>query len=376
MIDRENLLKSYHASFLGEPRLFTATGRIELCGNHTDHQGGRVLVCPAQEEIVAWAAPNGTNRICVRSQGFAPFSVELDGLQKDNYSHGTPEALTAGVAGGFLADFGTGCGGFDCVVASEVPCGGGMSSSAAYEILMGRIINELFYQNRADALTLALIGQRAENEYFGKPCGLMDQLAVSLGQTAMLDFSSPVPAVEVIPYMFQGLHVVQTGGSHEAQTGNYAEIPEDMYRVAGIFGKTRLGELSEEKFQSSLPELERLTIEGKLTRLQLNRAMHFYDENRRVLQAAQALKNGRYSDFLACINASGRSSEELLCNILPEGVTENDLSRSLKEWKEKLNGAGAVRVHGGGFSGTILVFEPEDSACYNLENTKTGDRKR
>ncbi len=339
---------------------YTGTGRIEIIGNHTDHQGGRVLVAPTDQKIRAYVADNHSDVIRVMSEGYDPFEVSI--TDRGDFVKGTTAALVTGMLDGFTDLFGPFDGkgrGFDAHVSSEVAVGSGLSSSAAFEILLARIINERFYGGRANAVELARIGQFAEREYYGKPCGLMDQLAISLARPAMIDFESEEPEIEFVDMdlgsMGYELVVVPTESSHADLDDDYASVPDDMFAVAKAMGVSRLRDLNEEQFRRKLPELQELVDKGELTELQLNRARHFYDENERVLASAMALETGNIERFLRCINESGISSEKLLQNVVPPGVEENGLSRALEEYKAKPDTA-AVRLIGGGFGGSILVI--------------------
>lgn len=339
---------------------YVGTGRIEVIGNHTDHQGGRAMVAPTEYKIRAYVADNHRDVIRIESEGYEPFEVSL--TERGSFEKGTTAAIVAGMLDGFSRLFGDIEGegrGFDAYVRSEVAVGSGLSSSAAFEILIARIINDRYYDNKADAVQLAKIGQFAEREYYGKPCGLLDQLAISLGRPAMLDFGPAEPEIEFVDLDLESagytLEVVPTDSSHDELDDDYASVPDDMFAVAKAMGISRLGDYNEEQFKRKLPELEEMVRKGELTQLQLDRARHFYDETGRVLAAAVALKTGNIEKFIACVNASGRSSETLLKNVMPPSVKENGLSRALDEYKQRPDTA-AVRLIGGGFGGSILVI--------------------
>ena len=345
---------------LAKIKSYTGTGRIEIIGNHTDHQGGRAIVAPSPDKIRAFVADNHRDVIRVASAGFEPFEVSL--TDRNSFEKGTTQALVIGLLDGFAERFGMFDAegrGFDVHIRSEVAVGSGLSSSAAFEVLLARIINDRYYDNAAGAVDIAKIALFAERDYYGKPCGMLDQLAISLGRMALVDFESKEPEIEFLDYDFDaaGLEIlaINTGSDHADQDDDYASVPDDMFRVAEVLGVSRLGDLNEEQFRRSLPSLEEKVKAGELTELQLNRAKHFYEENERVLAAAEALKAGNVDRFLQCVNASGISSETKLCNVLPPGVEENGLSRALDEHKEMPDTA-AVRLIGGGFGGSILVF--------------------
>lgn len=339
---------------------YEGTGRIEIIGNHTDHQGGRVMVAPSPHKIKAYVAENHSDHIRIVSEGFEPFEVSI--TDRTGYEKGTTAAIVTGILEGFVDLFGqfNGSGnGFDAHISSEVPVGSGLSSSAAFEILLCRIINDRYFGGKADAVELAKIAMFAEREYYGKPCGMMDQLAISLGKLAMIDFNGKEPEIDLIDFDFEEagyeIQIVPTESDHAALDDDYASVPDDMFKVAETLGVSRLGDINEEQFRRKLPELEAKVKAGELTELQLNRARHFFDENERVLAADIALKTGNIERFMQCINGSGLSSENLLCNVVPPGVEENDLSRTLKEYRAKPDTA-AIRLIGGGFGGSVLVF--------------------
>ena len=356
---------------------YVGTGRVEIIGNHTDHQGGCVLACPTKEKIRAYVADNHAGRIRVYSEGFPAVDVDISG-GNNQYEKGTTKAILVGLLTGFAdlygapdakvteSDVGNAPGfdkpGFDIHIKSEVAVGSGLSSSAAFEILLARIINYRMYGGRADAVQIAKIGQFAENAFYGKPCGLQDQLAISLGRLVLMNFSTKEPEYEFIDYDFSKsgyrMRIIGTDSDHADLGAEFASIPEDMFTVAGLMGLERLGDISRERFLKRVPELEQKVKEGVITELQLNRARHFYDETERVVAGATSLQAGNIERFLACINASGRSSEELLQNILPEGVKENNLSRTLNEYRARPTTA-ALKLEGGGFGGSVMVWEEE-----------------
>ena len=302
--------------------------------------------------------------IMVASEGFEPFEVSI--TDRTGYKKGTTASLVTGILEGFIdlfGPFGGSGNGFDVYMKSEVAVGSGLSSSAAFEILMCRIINDRYYGGKADAVEIAKIAMFAEREYYGKPCGMMDQLAISLGQLAMIDFNGKEPEIDLIDYDFgkagYDILVVPTESDHDGLDDEYAAVPADMFRVAEALGVSRLGDINEEQFRRALPELEKLAARGEITELQIDRAKHYFNENERVLAAAVALRTGNIDRFLQCVNESGLSSENLLRNVVPRGVAENDLSRKLKEYRAKPDTA-AVRLIGGGFGGSILVFRKKD----------------
>lgn len=333
-------------------------GRTELAGNHTDHQGGHVLAAAIDRFLTSEAEPQ-TDTATIISEGFSPFSVSLRELGKEYSVPGTSEALLRGVLD-YLKREGCPVGGFRAEISSGLPSGAGLSSSAAFGVLMGRIVNGLYADGSIPALTLAKAAQYAENVHFGKPCGLMDQCAVAFRGVSFIDFRSTDPRVETIhTEMFSPeyrLLMVDTGGSHADLTKDYADIPADMKAVAARFGKPRLRDVSEEDFRAALPEL-RQTVGDRA----VLRALHFYGEERRVPRMAEALKAGDAETYLYLMNESGRSSAEYLQNqYSPAAPVYQSIPLALALCREILGKDGAARVHGGGFAGMVQVLCPSE----------------
>ena len=339
---------------------FSAPGRTEICGNHTDHQHGCVLAAAVNLEARAEVQLNGSKTVRVISDGYAPIELSLDELDVRTDERNTTAALVRGVAAGFVS---RGCKprGFDAHISSSVLAGSGLSSSAAFEVLMGRIFNGLFFDGRLTPAEIAQIGQYAENVYFGKPCGLMDQMASSMGGLVYIDFGSPdSPYVEKIDFDFSHcgytLCIIDSGADHAALTGEYASIPHELSLICSVFGKHSLRDVDESEFYARLPELRHAAGDRAVLR-----AMHVFDENRRVALLVQALKSGDFDSFLSGINHSGLSSWLYLQNVTPSGGIEHqDMAFTLALCRRLLNGRGAVRIHGGGFAGTALAFVPDE----------------
>lgn len=349
---------------------FTASGRTELCGNHTDHQNGCVLAASVDLQICADVKRNDDRVIRVYSEGYDQVEVDICDLTYRPEEQGTTAALVRGIARAF-ADRGAALGGFDATVKSQVPRGSGLSSSAAFEVLMGRIMNALFLAGQLDAVEIAKIGRWAENHYFGKPCGLMDQLAISVGGVILADFADPEdPLVEQLDLDLSGsgycLCVIETGGDHAVLTQEYAAITEDLAAVCACFGKAKLREIPERDFMDKLPALR-----GRVTDRAILRAMHVFEENRRVLQQADAIRAGDFTRFLELCRASGCSSWMYLQNIYPAGSVQQPVAVALAACNALLEGRGACRIHGGGFAGTIQAFVPVDM----VETFKAGIEK-
>lgn len=352
--------------------LFSAPGRTELGGNHTDHQHGCVLAAAVDLDILAAAAPNGSSVIRVLSQGYPLTEVDLREPEPRDDERDTSAALIRGVAARMSA---LGCdlraGGLDVYMISNVPKGSGLSSSAAYEVLIGTMLNELFWDGHCTPVELAQIGQYAENVYFGKPCGLMDQTASSVGGVVFIDFSDTAhPAVERLDVELQSygyaLCILDSGAGHEGLTAEYRSITDELRAVCRVFDKEVLREVPEEAFLARLPEVRAAAGDRAV-----NRAFHVYAENRRAQEEKQALGRGDFDRFLELVRESGRSSAMYLQNIIPTGsAAEQELMVTIALCERILEGRGAVRVHGGGFGGTAQAFVPLDMLSKFKETTE------
>jgi galactokinase len=354
----------------GELRVFTAAGRTELGGNHTDHNRGKVLAASIQMDAAAVVAPRRDSRVFFRSMGYPDVSVNLakaDGspdLAMRDDEAGTTGSLVRGIAAE-LTRRGTAVGGFTANAASTVLSGSGLSSSAAVEVLLGRIFDTLYGGGKRSALELAQIGQIAENAYFGKPCGLEDQIACAYGGAVAIDFGDPArPLIQRIRFDPEAagyaLCVVDTHGSHAELTADYAAIPAEMKAVAGLFGKEVLREITLEQVLDRAAEIRKAAGDRALLR-----AIHFFNENRRVDAMFAALENNDIRRFLDLVNRSGDSSGELLQNIYsPRQPAEQGVSTALALTRNfiaaEAAGLGACRVHGGGFAGAIQAYMPLD----------------
>ena len=347
---------------------FSAPGRTEIIGNHTDHQHGCVLAAAVNLETVADVEFSGGNRIRVQSEGYPLVEIDLNDLDIHDDEKNSTAALIRGVAAAF-SKRGAKLQGFDAKVRSTVLPGSGLSSSAAFEVLMGTIFNELFYDGKLTAVEIAQIGQYVENVYFGKPCGLMDQTASSVGGMVFIDFENPkAPVVERIDFDFEAaghaLCIIDSGADHADLTDEYAAIPGELRAVCACFGKDVLRDIPESVFLAALPKLRHRVPDRALMR-----AIHVYQENKRVLHLADALRRNDFEAFLSIVAASGRSSWMYLQNINPAGAWEHqDVAFTLALCDTLLNGRGAYRVHGGGFAGTVQAFVPLDM----LDDFKAG----
>ena len=340
--------------------VFSAPGRTEIAGNHTDHQHGCVLAAAVNLETVANVWLDDSSLIQIKSEGYPMIAVDLNDLKVREEEKNTTAALIRGVASSFVQR-GAKLSGFRAEIDSTVLPGSGLSSSAAFEVLIGTILNELFFDKKLSAIEIAQIGQYAENVYFGKPCGLMDQMASSVGNLVFIDFEDPSqPKVEKISFDLKeagyALCIIDSGADHADLTDVYAAIPAEMKQVCSFFGKEVLRQISEAEFFNALPYLR-----GTVSDRAILRAMHIYEENQRVLDQVQALKNQDVDLFLELIKESGRSSWMYLQNITPTGaVMHQEVAVTLALCKKLLGGKGAYRVHGGGFAGTVQAFVPVD----------------
>lgn len=345
---------------MSQKYFFSAPGRTEISGNHTDHQHGCVLAAAVDLKTLAEVRLNDTNQIKVVSEGYAPVEIDLSDLSVHKEENNTTAALIRGVAAAF-AQRGAKLAGFDAAVCSTVLPGSGLSSSAAFEVLMGAIFNKLFFNGKLTAVEIAQVGQYAENVYFGKPCGLMDQMASSVGGMVFIDFEDPAkPVVERLDFDFasagHAICIIDCGADHANLTGEYAAIPEELKELCNYFGKSVLREIPEEQFFAGLSEIRHRVPDRAILR-----AIHFYQENRRVQRQVKALKENDFDSFLKLVKESGQSSWMYLQNVIPAGnICHQDMAVALALCDTLLQGRGAFRVHGGGFAGTVQAFVPDD----------------
>lgn len=343
-----------------EVQFYSAPGRTEVGGNHTDHQHGRVLASSVNLDVIAVCSPNNEGIIRIKSEGYRMDTIELSELSVQQKEINKAASLIRGTAARFSA-LGHKVGGFDAYTTSNVLKGSGLSSSAAFEVLVGTMLNHLYNGGAISAVEVAQIGQFAENFYFGKPSGLMDQTASSVGGFVAIDFKDPAhPIVEKVDFDFAhsgyALCIVDTGGNHADLTSDYADIPPEMIQVATICGKKVLREVDENVFYSKLPQIRKEA--GDRAAL---RAIHFFADNLKAKQEADALRAGDFETFKQLIIASGASSFQYLQNVYTtKNPSEQGLSLALALSEKLLAGRGAWRVHGGGFAGTIQAFVPDD----------------
>ena len=340
--------------------VYSAPGRTEVCGNHTDHNHGCVLAASVNLDAVAVVSKNSDNIVRVKSEGYKIDAVDLAELGVMPAERGKSESLIRGVCAAFK-NRGYAIGGFDAATVSDVLSGSGLSSSAAFEVLIGTILNHLFNDGKISAVEIAQIAQFAENEYFGKPCGLMDQMACSVGGFVMIDFNDPSkPVIEKLDFDFgacdHALCIVDTGGDHSDLTDEYAAVRGEMEAVAAKFGKSVLRDVDRSEFEKSISVIRDVAGDRAVLR-----AMHFYNENVRVEKQSKALKAGDFEAFKALVVESGFSSYMYNQNVYTCRAPENQpVSVALAICQDVLNGKGAWRVHGGGFAGTIQAFVPAD----------------
>lgn len=338
---------------------FSSPGRTEIGGNHTDHNFGRVLAGAVNLDNVAVAAENGTMTVNVISRGFSQFSVDLNNLEPNKAEYYTSQSLIRGVAAK-LKELGYKIGGFDCIIDSGVPKGSGISSSASFEVLIGAVFSNLFNGGKLDPVLNAQIGQYAENVFFGKPCGLMDQTACSVGGLITIDFADPSkPIVKKVDFDFiktgYSLVITDTGGNHADLNDEYASLPSDMKGVAAQMGKKVLREVEPQQLIDAIPSLR-----GKVTDRAILRAIHFEGDNARVANQVAALEKNDFNAFLQMVKDSGRSSFMYNQNVYPSSAPqEQGISLALALSDIALGAEGAYRVHGGGFAGTIQAFVPQ-----------------
>lgn len=360
--DQQQVLNAgFLAEFGRKPeRYFSAPGRTEIGGNHTDHQRGRVLAAAVNLDTRAAVAVNGTREVRILSKGYPLCVVSLDTLVPQHAEINTTPALVRGVCARF-AQLGCPVEGFDAYCESTVLPGSGLSSSAAFEVLIGTIVNGLFFEGKVSQPEIAQIGQYAENVFFGKPCGLMDQTASAVGNLVTIDFGDKDhPVIEPVNFDFSScghaLCIIDSQASHADLTDEYAAIPGELRQVCAYFGKEVLTQVPEAEFYAAIPALRKCCPDRAILR-----AIHVYQDNARVPQQVQALREGNFDKFLTLVKQSGHSSYMYLQNVIPAGYIEHqDVAVALALCEHYLQGRGAYRVHGGGFAGTVQAFVPFD----------------
>lgn len=340
--------------------VFSAPGRSEICGNHTDHNLGKAVGASINLDTLAFAAKRSDGIICVKAKGFDDINVDISDLDAKESEKGSSTALVRGVCKKF-SDMGFNIGGFDAFTANDVLKGSGLSSSAAFEIMMSFILNSFYNDEKIDAKTMAIASQFAENVYFGKGSGLLDQLSCAYGGIISIDFKDPSdPVVERLPFDFTAtgysMVITDTRCDHADLTGDYDAIKGEMQEVSRFFGKEHLREVEYSDFYAALSRLK-----GKVSERAIIRSFHYFDENKNVEKLSKALKNNNFDEFLDIISRSGSSSYRYLQNIYSDkNPTSQGMSLALCLSEHILNGQGASRIHGGGFGGTMQAYVPND----------------
>ncbi len=358
----EKALDAFAALYDGarDVTVLSAPGRTEVCGNHTDHNHGKVLAAAVNLDAIAVAAPNGENVIRVKSEGFDMDMISLDELEPNCQEYGKSVSLLRGMCAR-LKELGYQVGGFDAYTTSQVFSGSGLSSSAAYEVLLGTIFSALFNDCSLDAVTNAQVAQFAENHFFGKPCGLLDQMTSSVGGFVTIDFYNPEkPVIEKVPFDFascgHALCILDTGGDHADLTEDYAAVRSEMEAVAHEMGQNVLADVAYDDFAAAIPQLRKSVGDRAILR-----AIHFFCENKRVEQAVAALNQNDFDTFRDAVLRSGQSSFMYNQNVFtPKAIREQGVSLALAMTQQILGDRGAYRVHGGGFAGTMQAFVPLD----------------
>ncbi|MBK7627592.1 MAG: galactokinase [Bacteroidales bacterium] len=357
----KSLIEKFNSAFgTSGIMLFSSPGRTEIGGNHTDHNYGRVLAGAVNLDNIAVAAKNNSNIVRIESVGYPRFEVDLNYLMPDKKEYYTSGSLVRGICAR-LKENGFTIGGFDCCIDGAVPVGSGLSSSASFEVLIGAIVSHLFNNGKLDAVQNAIIGQYAENVFFGKPCGLMDQTACAVGGLVTIDFKDPSkPIVKKVNFDFVStgfaLVITDTGGNHADLNDEYASLPTDMKAVAAELGAKVLRQVTIDQVLEITPK-----IREKVGDRAILRAIHFQGDNQRVVDQVAALERNDFKAFLGMVVDSGFSSYMYNQNIYPvNNVKEQGVSLALALSELVLKGQGAWRVHGGGFAGTIQAFVPQN----------------
>ncbi|MGN0443735.1 MAG: galactokinase [Acutalibacteraceae bacterium] len=345
--------------------LFTAPGRSEVCGNHTDHNHGCVLAAGISLDAIAVASKNDTNTVNIKSAGYRMDTVSCDDLEVNEADKGRSRSLVRGMMARFT-ELGYKVGGFDATTKSSVISGSGLSSSAAFEVLVGTILNYLYNDGKISPVEIARIAQYAENVHFGKPCGLLDQMACSVGGFVQIDFKDPEnPVINKVDFDFSkfgySLVIVDTKGSHSDLTDEYAAIRYEMEQAASVFGKSTLRDVDRDEFMKNIS-----LVREKVSDRAVLRAIHFFNDSDRVQKEIDALKNNDLEEFKRLVIESGNSSYKYNQNVYSSKMpTSQPVSLALLLSEEVLKGKGAWRVHGGGFAGTIQAFVPDEAlGCY------------
>ncbi len=354
-------LCEYYKETFGEPeevRLFSVPGRCEIVGNHTDHNNGCVVAASVNLDIISIAAKTGNEQIRLKSVEYPMNTVDIRDIEPKEHEQGTSDALIRGIVARFK-ELGYKVGGFDAVAVTSVLKGSGLSSSAAYEVLIATVLNNLFNDGKISALEISEIAQYAENRFFGKPCGLMDQIACAYGGVVAIDFKNQPAVVEKIEFDLTArdfsVVIVDNKTEHSDLSHEYAAITYDMKSVANYFGKDTLSQVDPEQVSENIATLRKECGDRAVLR-----ALHFYKETQRAKNLAENVKNGKFQEFLDLVTESGLSSFQYLQNIFCSVQKEQGLTLALFLAEDVLKGRGAWRVQGGGFGGTTINFVPND----------------
>ncbi|MBP3480052.1 MAG: galactokinase [Clostridia bacterium] len=368
----ERTANDFKAAFSYEAQaVFSAPGRSEICGNHTDHNLGKAVGASVNLDIIAFAAKRDDGKICIKANGFDDINVDIADLEMRDDEKNSSSALVRGVCRKF-SDMGYKIGGFDAFTANDVLKGSGLSSSAAFEIMMAFILNSFYNDEKIDAKTMAVASQYAENVYFGKGSGLLDQLSCAYGGIISIDFEHPTaPVVERLPFDFTStgysMVITDTRCDHADLTGDYDAIKGEMQAVSRFFGKEHLRDVEYGEFFAALPKLK-----AKLPERAIIRAFHYFDENKNVEKLADALKQNAFDEFLSIVNRSGNSSYRYLQNIYSDkNPTSQGMSLAICLSEHLLGNKGASRVHGGGFGGTMQAYVPNDMVMDYVEKMES-----
>lgn len=362
----ERLISTFKNTVGAAPQyIFSSPGRAEVLGNHTDHNHGKVIVAAINCDVLCAVSPTTDGKIIVYSEGFKPISLSVNDLKPNQKEYGTSLALVRGVAAK-LTEYGYKIGGFTACATSNIFRGAGVSSSAAFEVLIAEIFNMLYLDGKLTPMQKAVVAQYAENVYFGKPCGILDQSGIALGSLSMLDFNSPENPVTrtLTPPDGYTFVLTNTGGDHAKLTEHYAAIRVEMEKVAAFFGKKVLREVDYSDFLDNIPQIRKAVSDRAVLR-----AFHFFKENERVEKAERALSENDAESFLAQVSGSGESSIAVLQNCYVPAATEQPVVLAI-EYSRSIVKNGAFRVHGGGFAGSMLGIIPNDQTEHYVSAMK------
>ena len=353
----------YEKTFGKDYNLYSSSGRIEILGNHTDHNNGKVLTASISLDTICAANVSNTNVINIKSEGYHDMILDVNDTEFNEKNIGTSLGLVMGVVEGYKRN-NLKVGGFNAIISSNVLKGSGVSSSASFEVLIAEILNDLFNDGHVPSVKKAQISQFAENVYFGKPSGLLDQTAIACGGITNIDFEKPKPKITAVDMDFSSYSVIitNTESDHSNLTSCYADIKNEMESVAKFFGEKFLREVSYKAFINKLPALTK-----KVSGRAVLRAIHFFEENLRVEKATLAIKNNDYKTFFNCMNESGDSSYKLLQNCYAPGDIEQRIPLALEISRCNIKD-GATRVHGGGFAGTIIAILKKEEVTNYIKN--------